>query len=141
MNLVLGWRTKKLAGYSQESMETITSSTTPSGATVDLSTICKTVAVFLNDPWRFSLSIVSLFVTLMAAPRSIKVWGTMMPLMCTSTTRFTGSRYFGQITHPNIKSDSCPMTLIVGVSLFLLPECWKNFSLINLLWIGTSLIA
>ena len=84
---------------------------------------------------------VSLVITLMAAPKSIKVWGMMVPLMWTSTTGLLGSKYFGQITCPNIKSDNCPMTLIVEASLFRLPGCLKHFSLINLLYIGTSFMA
>ena len=83
----------------------------------------------------------SLVITLMAAPRLIKVWGIMVPLMWTSTTGLPGSKYFGQITCPNIRSDSYPMTLIVGASLLHLPGCLKHFSLINLLYIGTSLMA
>ena len=61
--------------------------------------------------------IVSLVITLMAAPRLIKVCGTMVPLMCTYTTRLPGSKYYGQITFPSIKSYNCPMTLMVGASL------------------------
>ena len=84
---------------------------------------------------------VSLVITLMVAPKSIKVWGMMVPLMWTSTTGLPGSKYFGQITCPNIRSDGCPMTLMVETSLFLLPGCLKHFSLTNLLYIGTSLMA
>ena len=84
---------------------------------------------------------VSLVITLMVAPRSIKVWDMMVPLMWTSTTGLPGSKYFGQITCPNIRSDSCPMTLVVEASLFRLPGCLKYFSLINLLYIGTYFMA
>lgn len=73
----------------------------------------KTVVVFLNEPWRLSLSMVSLVITLMAAQISIKVCGTMVPLMCTSNIGLPGSKYFGKIAYPNINSDSCPMTLMV----------------------------
>ena len=83
----------------------------------------------------------SLVIRLMATPRSIKVWGIMVPLMWTSTTGLLGSKYFGHITCPNIRSDSCLMTLIVEASLFRLPGCLKHFSLISLLYIGTSLMA
>ena len=48
---------------------------------------------------------------------------------------------FGQITCPNIRSNSCPMTLIVGASLLHRTGCLKHFSLINLLYIGTSFMA
>ena len=119
----------------------MTSSTIPSGVTVEQSTNCSTVEVFLREPWRLNFSIMSLAITLMAAPRSIKVWGIMVPLMWTLTTWPPGSRYFGQITYPNIRSDSCPKTLIVGASLFHLPGSLKHFSLVILLYIGTSFMA
>jgi hypothetical protein len=41
----LGCRTKKSTGYSQESMDTISSSNTPSSLIFDLSTSSKTVGV------------------------------------------------------------------------------------------------
>ena len=84
---------------------------------------------------------VSLVITLMVAPRSIRVWGIMVPLMWTSTIGLPGSKYFGQITCPNMRLDSCPMTLMVEASFFRLPGCLKHFSLINLSYIGTSLMA
>lgn len=80
---------------------------------------------------------VSFFITLIAAPISIKVWGIMVPLMLTSTTRLPGSRYFRQITCPSIKLENCHMTLMVDASILCLPGCMKNFSLIILLYIGT----
>ena len=114
-------------------MYTITSSTIPSGVTVEQSASYITVVVFLNEPWRLSLSMVSLIITLMEALRSIIVFGTMVPLMCTSTIGLLGSKYFEHTTCPNIKLDSFPMTLMVGASLFHLCGCLKNFSLFNLL--------
>lgn len=122
-------------------METIKSSTTPLGDIVDLSTTCNTIMVFLKAPWRLSFNMVSIFITLIVAPRSIKVLGTIMPSMCTSTTRLPRSRYFRNITLPSIRLDSFPTTLMVGVSLFLLPRILKHFSLIIVLYIGTYLMA
>lgn len=84
---------------------------------------------------------VSFVITLMAAPRSIKICGIMAPLMWTSTTGILGSRYSGQITCPKIRSDNCPMTLIVGESLLHLIGCLKHFYLIILLYIGASFMA
>ena len=84
---------------------------------------------------------VSLVITLMAAPKSIRVWDMMVPLMWTSTIGLLGSKYFGQITFPNMRLDSCPMTLMVEAYFFRLPGCLKHFSLINLLYIGTSFMA
>ena len=141
LNLVFSYRTRKTVGYSQESIVTITSSTIPSGVTVDQSASCRTVVVFLKVPWRLSFNIVSLVMKLMATHKSIRVLGNMTPSMCTYITRLLGSRYFGKITLPNIKSDSCPTTLMVGVSLFLLLGFLKQFSLMTLFYIGTSLMA
>jgi len=122
-------------------METIKSSTIPSGVMVEQFANCYTVVVFLREPWRLTLSIVSLIITLMVAPRSIRVWGIMVPLMWTSTIGLPGPRYFRQITCPNIRSNSCPMTLIVEASLLHLLGCLNHFSLIILLYIGTSFMA
>jgi len=77
----------------------------------------------------------------MEASRSIKVCEIMVPLMWKSTTGLPRSKYFGQITYPNIRLDSCPMTLMVGASLLCFPGCLKHFSLINQLYIGTSFMA
>ena len=59
-------------------MKIITSSNMPSGATVDLSTSYSSMVVFLNDSWRLSLSIVSLVITFIAAPKSLRVLETTM---------------------------------------------------------------
>ena len=64
-----------------------------------------------------------------------------MPLMWTSTTGLPGSKYFAQMTCPNIRLDSCPITLMVEASLFFLPGFLKHFSLTSLLYIDTSLMA
>jgi len=64
-------------------------------ASLGLNTSYNTIMVFLKEPWRLSLSIVSLVITLMVAPRSIKICGTIVPLMWTSTIGLPGSRYFG----------------------------------------------
>jgi len=77
----------------------------------------------------------------METPRSIKVWGITVPLMWTSTIGLPGSRYFWHITCPNIRSNSCPMILIVGASLLRLPRFLKQFFFIILLYIGTSFMA
>ena len=58
-------------------METITSSTIPSGLAVEWSASCQTIVVFLNEPWRLSFSMVSLVITLMTIPRSIRLCGTI----------------------------------------------------------------
>ena len=141
MSFAFNWRTKKSARYSKESMDAIKSSTIPLGVMVEWSASCSTVVVFLKEPCSLSLRMVSFLITLIVAPRSIKVCGIIVPLMWTSTTRLLGSRYFGQITYPNIRLDSCPMKLMVGASLLCLPGCLNHFSLIILLYIGTSFMA
>jgi len=65
----------------------------------------------------------------------------VVPLMWTSTTGLPGSRYSGHITYPNIRSDSCPMTLIIVASLLHLPGCLKHFYLTIFLYIGTFFMA
>lgn len=104
---------------------------------MDLSVSYNIIVVFLKNPYWFSFSMVSLVIKFMAAPISIRVWGNMMPSMCTTTTGLPGSIYFGQITLPSIKSDNW----LPRLSIFLLLGCLKHFSLIRLLYMGTSLIA
>ena len=120
-------------GYSHDSVETNTSLITPSGVTVDLSTSCNTIVVFLKAPWRLSFNIVSLPMTLIVSRRSISALGTTMLLMCTSTIGILGSKYFGEITLPSIISDNFSTKLIMGASLFILPSLLKYSSLISLL--------
>jgi len=133
VRFIFGWRTKKSAGYSQESTETITSSTISSRVMVEQSTSYNTIVVFLKKLWRLSLSIVSFVITLMVAPRSIELCGTILPLMWKSTTGLLESRYCGQSIYHNIRLNNFPITFMVGASHLLLPGCLKKFSLINLL--------
>ena len=91
------------------------------------------IMVFLKYPWRLSLSIVSLVVTLMAALREIILFGTMKPSMCTFTSGLLGSTYFRKITLPNIMLDNCPIKFMVGVPFFFLHVFLKHFSLMSLL--------
>lgn len=56
-----------------------------SGATMDLPVIGSIVVVFLRDPWRLSLSIVALVMKFIAAPKSMRVLGTIIFLIFTST--------------------------------------------------------
>lgn len=140
LNLVLVWRTRKSKGYSQESIDTITTSITPSGATVDLSTSCNTIVVFCKAPWSLSFIIFSLAMIFIIAPRSMNVLWITLFYMFTSTTQLLRSKYFEEITLPRIRSDSCPSTLIGGACIFLLPGSLKHSSLIRLFYMGTYLM-
>lgn len=110
------------------------------GDIVDLSSSCSTLVVFVRDYLRLSLSIVSLFMTFIATTKSMKFLGTIISLMWTSTTIFLGCKDFWMMTFPRIILASCPMTLIVRVSIFLL-GLLKNSSLMKLLYMGTSLFS
>jgi len=72
--LDLSCRTMKSTGYSQEYKEIMAYSIIPLGLIVDRPVSCKTVEVSRrkNNP---RLSIVSLFITLIATPKSIKLLG------------------------------------------------------------------
>ena len=73
-NLELVWRTMKSIGYSHESVDTITYSDTPSGFMVDMYANWSIVGVCIKNTWRINLSMVYFFMTLMATPKSIKVF-------------------------------------------------------------------
>jgi len=55
-------------------METMTSSMKPSAVTIDLSASCNTMVVFLKDIWRLRLSMVSVVMTLISAPKLMRYW-------------------------------------------------------------------
>ena len=120
LSLALVCRTIKFARHFHESIDTVMSSRIPSGHTVELSASYRITVVCLNNAWRFNPSIVSMFITLIAAPKSIIVFGMRVLLIWTSTTRLLGSKYLGLNTLPNVRSTSYPMTLIVRGYLFLL---------------------
>lgn len=49
-----------------------------------------------------------------------------MPSMYTYTTRLMGSRYLGEITLQSIELDNCPITLMVGASIFSSPRVFET---------------
>lgn len=77
-------------------MESMTSSMTPLGVVVDLSTSCSIVLVFLRVPWRLSLNMVSLFMALIVAPNSMRVIGTIISLTCTSNNDYQDPNTLGK---------------------------------------------
>lgn len=85
------------------------SSIMPSGVTVELFASYKIVGVVCN-PSILSLCMVSLVMTLMATPKSIKAFFIDWPLMMIVTIELPRSEYFGITRFPNIISTSCPIT-------------------------------
>jgi len=120
----MGWRKINSMGYSQEYINTITSSMVPYSATMDMLVSCGTVVIILKDPWRLSLNMASLFMTLIPSPRLMRAFGITMSFMCTSTVGIPGSRYLGMVIFPCLGLASFLMTLIIGASLIFLPSLW-----------------
>lgn len=133
LSLVLVSITIKSVWYSHESIDTIMYSKIPFGHAVELLAICRIVMVCLKYGWRFNISIVSLVITLIATPKSIKVFSIIFLLIFTFTTRLLGLGYLGSRTLPNFRSMSFPMTLIVGGYFFIFPTLLIQDSLMNLL--------
>ena len=103
----LGCNTNKSTGYSHESRDTISSSNTPSGLIQDRSTNSSIVSV----GQRFSMSnywIVCKVMELMAAPRSMRVFGIRVPRIEMVIIGFPRSPYFSTRPSNNALVD-CPM--------------------------------
>ena len=117
------------------------SSSIPSGRIVDVSTKCNTIVVGLMKDCRFRANIVYFVITLIAAPKSMRLLGIGIFLMLTLTIGLRGFRYLGLIALPNMRSARCLIALMVGGSCFLLPCLFMQVYLMNLLQMGMSLIA
>ena len=130
----------KSAGYSRESKVTTMFSTIPSRVIVELSASYRIVGVALN-PYMFKFFIVSLVMTFIAAPRSIKALLIDCLFMLTFTNGLLGSKYFGVINFPNIMSANCPTTWTMVGSFFFLPGFLRKASLMAFPYIGTSLMS
>ena len=88
----LGCRIKKSTGYSQDSMDIVSSSNTPSGFILDLSANSNIVGVGRMLRMLSSL-IVCKVITFMAVPKSMRVFGIYVPFIHTMTIGFPGSSY------------------------------------------------
>src|SRR5271168_3871311 len=138
--LLLGVKIMKSTGYSQESKETEMSSNTPSGLIIERSTSCNKVGV-KRRLGSFSCSIVCLLIMLIAAPKSIKVFGISTPLIVVLTIGLPGSTYFCIVNFPIMISAIFPTRWILLVSLGFLPDLLRLNSFIVFARIGISLMA
>jgi hypothetical protein len=107
--LDLGCRIMKSTGYSQESRETMMSSITPSCLIFYLSASSNTVGVGRRLPM-FKFCIVSIVMTFIVAPKSIRVFGIEKLLIKIVTIGIPGSTYFSEMTLVVIKLANFPIT-------------------------------
>ena len=138
--LLLGVKIIKSTGYSQESKETEISSNTPSGLIIDRSASCSKVGV-KRRLGSFSCSIVCLLIMLIAAPKSINVFGISIPFICVLTIGLPGSTYFCMVIFPIIMSAIFPTRWILLVSFSFLPGLLKLNSFMVFARIGISRMA
>jgi hypothetical protein len=80
-------------------------------------------------------------ITLMVAPRSMRVFPMETSLMVMVTTGFPGFPYFYTLGFSDMYSESSPIKCTVGGSFCFLPGFLIHNSLTNLLYIGISLMA
>ena len=104
-----GCRTRKSTGYSQESKETMISSSTFSGTTLDLLASSKIVVV-CRIFGKFKHCMVSIVMTLIAAPQSIRVLETEKLLIEIVIIGIPGSIYFSIVVFVDIRLANFPMT-------------------------------
>ena len=138
--LLLGVKIIKSTGYSQESKKTEIYFNTPSHLIIDLSASCSKVGV-KRRLGSLSCSIVCLLIMLIAAPKSIEVFGISIPFICVLTIRLPGSTYFCMVIFPIIISAIFPTRWILIVSLGFLPGLLRLNSFIVFARIGISLMA
>lgn len=123
-----------------KSIGTIMSYEISSWHIVELLASYRTVLAYLKDDWRCNLSFASLIIMSIVSPKSTKVFCMRFLLICTFTIGLSGSSYLRLRTLPNIRSTRFLMTLIVGGFFFILPSLLIQYSLMNLLYMGTSLM-
>ena len=117
----LGYKTKKLVGYSHNSTKPTRSSKIPSGLIVDMSANSRMVGVglrFVNPHF----CIVYIVITLMATPRYNSTFGIYVFPIFTMTLGFPRSSYLARRFFPIINLDSFPMTWTVGGSPGFIPS-------------------
>lgn len=127
------WMTRKSTGYSHEAKVTMTSSKIPSGITLILSTNSKMVGVGRRRGCNYNCSKVVAVITLMAAPRSMRVFLMGTSLVVMVTTGFHGFPYFTSFGCFDMYSESPPTNCIVGGSFCFLPGFLIHNSLTTLL--------
>jgi hypothetical protein len=115
------WMTRKSIGYSHEANVTMISSKIPSGITLALSANSKMVGVGLRRGFNYNSSKVVTVITLMATPRSMRVFPMETSLMVMVTTGFPGFPYFATLGYSDMYSESSPIKCTVGGSFCFLP--------------------
>jgi hypothetical protein len=128
-------------GYSHEAKVTMTSSQIPSGITLVLYANSKIVGVGRRRGCNCNCSKVVAVITLMDAPRYMRVFPMDTSLMVMVTTGFPGFPYFASFGCSDMYSESPPIKCTVGGSFFFLPDFLIHNSLTTLLYIGMSLMA
>ena len=91
----LVWSTRKSTGYSHEAIVTVMSSNAPTGLTVLLSANSKMVGVGLRRLYNCNFCKVVIDITLIASPKSTRVFPMGISLIQIVTTRFPGLSKFG----------------------------------------------
>ena len=136
----LGCRINRLTRYSQDTMDNVSLSSTPSGFILDLSANSSIVGVGRILGMLSSLMVWKVM-TFMVSPKSMRVFRIYVPLIHTVTMGFPGSSYLStQIWFVNW-STYWPMNWMVGGSFFFLPAFFRHSSLTILASIGMSRIA
>jgi hypothetical protein len=127
------WMTKTSTGYSYEAKVTMTSSKISSCITLILSANSKMVGVGLRRGCNYNFSKVVVVITLMAAPRSMRVFPMEISLMVMVTMGFPRFPYFSSLGFSNMYSESSPIKCTIGGSFYFLPGFLIHNSLTTLL--------
>jgi len=114
-----GFIIRKLVEYSQESTDTTTSCSVPSGLTTDRSANSSKVEVGYIDVMPSFRQVVVVKI-LIAAPKSTKAFEKVFPLICTVTIGFPRSSYLTGASLPDNRLDKVPTTWNVGLFIILL---------------------
>jgi hypothetical protein len=125
--------TRKSIGYSHEANVTMISSKIPLGITFVLYSNSKIVLVGLGRGFNYNSSKVVTFITLMASPRSMRVFLIGILLMVLVTTGFPRFSYFSTLGCSDMYSKSYPITCTIGGPFFFLPSFLIHNSLTTLL--------
>ena len=101
----------KCTVYSHDSIVNMMSFNTPSSSTIEVYVSCSTMVVIPSEGCKFKVVIVSIVITLISTPRSIRVFCIRFWLIQTLTIGLPGSKRLGLTIFHNINSTSFPTTL------------------------------
>jgi hypothetical protein len=125
--------TRKSIVYSHDVIVTMILSNIPSGITFVLSANSKIVGVGLRRGFNYNSSKVVVVITLMAAPRSMRVFPMGTLLMVIVTMGFPRFVDFVTLGFSDMYSDNSPIKCTIGGSLCFLPGFLIHNSLTTLL--------